>query len=92
LGVSQAEFSDDDTGVIPPPFFSTPIPPCGCHAIDVDSDDEGGDSGSSKGDDGNSASSNDEISLDSFLAQDYFIGDWEDINEDLIQQLESLGM
>lgn len=92
LGASQAEFSDDDTGVILPSLFSTPIPPRGRHAIDIDSDNERGDSGSSEGDDSHGASSNDEISLDSFLAQDCFVGDWEDINEDLIQQLESLGM
>jgi hypothetical protein len=81
--------STDDTGVIPP-SFSTPVPPRGHRAIVLDSDSEGEDFGSSKGD--NSASSDDEIALDALLVQDYVAGDWEDINEDLMEQLESLGM
>jgi hypothetical protein len=92
LGANQAEFASDDTCVIPPSLFSTPIPPRGRHAIDFDSDDMGGDSGSSKGDGGHGTSSDDEITLDSLLAQEYLVGDWEDINEDLLQQLELLGM
>jgi hypothetical protein len=89
FSANEAELSTDDTSVIPP-SFSTPVPPRGHCAIVLDSDSEGEDFGSSKGD--NSASSDDEIALDALLVQDYVVGDWEDINEDLMDQLESLGM
>jgi hypothetical protein len=83
----EAQSLNSDADIIPFSPLSSPVQPHHSHLIIDASDDEEPDP---SGPDSNN--SDDEMASGTFRAQGSLVGDWEDINEELLRELESLGM